>query len=201
MVDRRRQAATLGAAAGLAAVLAGCSGSPSGSPTPASPPAAPSAGIASREAVPTSRPSTGTTATPSEAPSAPPSVTASLPDAPPGATLHGLAGGQPATGALGSYTWSGSGSDAPWVVGRPVGSARQGSALTTTFAGISPAAWTAAWARVAAGSAGDPIGGVAGTGPVAVAAPGAGGDWSLRVTASFGPGANATYYWRLAVAP
>jgi hypothetical protein len=115
--------------------------------------------------------------------------------------LEGLVGGQPGAGVLGSYTWSGSGSDAPWVVGQPVGSARQGSAMAAGFGPLSPGSWTAAWARVAAGAAEDPVDGVSGTGPVSVAAPSSGGDWSLQVTASFGPGANATYYWRLTVTP
>lgn len=198
MTGGRQRAARLAAAIGMAVVLAGCSGVPGSSP--ASPPAETSAGVASQEAATASQPPAWTT-TPSEGTAAPPSITATLPAAPPEATLHGLVGGQPATGALGSYTWSGSGSDAPWVVGRPAGSARHGSALAATLAGLSPALWTAAWARVAGGSAGDPVEGVAGTGPVAVTAPGSGGDWSLQVTAWFGPGANATYYWRLTVMP
>ena len=199
MTGRLRRAAGLAAAGGMAVLLAGCSGGPGASP--AGPPAAATASLETQGAATSIEPSAGATDAPAVSTTAPPSAPATLPGAPPEAVLSGLVGGQPATGALGSYTWSGSGSDAPWVVGQPAGPARPGSALTASFSGASPASWTAAWARVAAGYAGDPVSGVSGTGAVAVAVPDAAGDWSLQIVATFGPGANAAYYWRLTVTP
>jgi hypothetical protein len=139
---------------------------------------------------------------PDAAPSAvPASALPAMPGEPPAGMLAGLADGASAQGQLGSYTWAGNGTDAPWiVVPEPLG-ASVGAPLTATFGAIVPLTWTAAWARVAGGIAGDPRGGTTGSGIVAVDAPSATGDWSLCITAWFGPGANATYYWRLALAP
>jgi hypothetical protein len=124
-----------------------------------------------------------------------------LPSAPPAATLSGLAGGRPATGALGTYTWGGGGSDAPWIVGKRAGTAGSGSRLAVDLGGLTPVGWDTAWAKVRNGVAASPTGASSGTGLPVVTAPSSGGDWTLRVTVSFGPGANATYYWRISVTP
>ncbi len=212
MAARQPRAARLGAAVGLLVVLAGCSGGPGAQADPTGaaspPPAASAVGSVVASAAP------GGTApapdSPSAVPASPspssggfpsPSAVPSLPDAPPEATIGGLDGGASARGALGSYTWGGSGTDAPWIVGRVAGDVRAGSALTVSLAAPAPASWTAAWAGVADGVAGAPTDGSTGGGVVTVTAPPGVGDWSLRVTASFGPGANATYYWRLTVTP
>jgi hypothetical protein len=115
--------------------------------------------------------------------------------------LGGLTGDSSANGELGTYFWADVGTDAPWIVGNLAGTAGRGAPLHITFGGARPGTWTAAWAKVVQGSAGSPVGASTGTGDVALSAPGSGGDWTLRVTAVFGPTANATYYWRLTVAP
>jgi hypothetical protein len=142
--------------------------------------------------------------TPTAAPSSPtPSPTEAatpgpIPATPPVATLRGL-GGDPATGELGSYTWGSGGSDAPWIVGKMLGTSPGGASLDVSLGGATPDSWTAAWAEVSGASAGSPSGGVSGSGQVAVRAPAKTGDWSLRVTVTFGPGYNATYFWHLTI--
>jgi len=141
-------------------------------------------------------PTATTPATPSPAI---PSATIALPGSPPAATLGGLAGERTAAGSLGSYTWAGGGSDAPWIVAKPVATVKAGAPLHVTFGGMVPSGWSAAWARVIDGAAAAPTSGSAGPSDVTLDAPSDAGQWSVRVTASFGPGANATYYWRVSV--
>jgi hypothetical protein len=130
----------------------------------------------------------------------PPDPTAAtVPARPPEARLDGLVGAGLADGSLGSYTWLGSGSDAPWIVGKAAGATGRGGALSVAFATAAPVSWTSAWAPVVDGVAGAPTGESSGTGAVAINAPTKAGDWSLRVTATFAPGANATYFWRVRV--
>ncbi len=200
----RRRAALLGAAAGLAVVVAACTG---GAPPPSATAIPLGAPVAGREVASEASDPAGASMT-SGTPSAPPetaapasSVAPTLPDEPPSGQLHGLAGGREAHGELGSYTWADSGTDAPWVVGPATGTATEGSSLTVAFENLQPVSWTAAWAAVSGGMAAAPSDGSAGQGAVALRAPSTAGDWSLRVSATFGPGANATYYWHLAVAP
>lgn len=187
----------IGAGLALVVVLAQCSGTGA---TPTRSTGAAPTGPASAAIPAASSQGTPTAPAASSAPpvSAQPSPTsAALPAGPPAATLEG-AGVASAAGMLGSYTWLGTGSDAPWVVGRSTTPVVGGAPLVVAV-DPAPAAWTAAWARVADGSAGTPTGATSGTGQVALSAPRAPGDWSLRVTATFGPGANATYFWHLAV--
>jgi hypothetical protein len=134
--------------------------------------------------------------TPAPATSSP---TIAPPSSPPAATLGGLAGSGTATGSLGSYTWAGGGSDAPWIVAKPAGTVKAGAPLLVTFGGLEPTGWSAAWAKVIDGAAAAPTSGSAGPSAVTLRAPSTAGQWSVRVTASFGPGANATYYWRVSV--
>ena len=119
---------------------------------------------------------------------------------PPVARLTGLGDGSEPAGSLGSYTWDGSGSDAPWVVGSGASAVNRGALLRVVVQGAPPSSWTAAWALVSGVVAGTPTDAGSGDGPVAVTAPTTAGDWTLRVTASFGPGRSATYFWHLAVA-
>jgi len=133
-------------------------------------------------------------------PSPAPSQTAAR-ATPPAARLDGLAGGSGAPGSLGSYTWNGSGTDAPWIVGSRAGGCGRAAALRVVFAEATPGAWTDAWAKVAHGVADRPASASDGSGPVSLQAPATPGDWTLRVSATFGEGRSATYYWRIAVAP
>jgi hypothetical protein len=119
----------------------------------------------------------------------------------PSAALDGPVG-NPVNGDLGTYTWDGFASEAPWVVAGPPLAAAPGSALWVSFGATAPLDWRAAWARVVGGVAGTPVGAAYGAGgAAAIRAPGTAGAWSLRVTASFGAGRNATWYWRVAVGP
>ena len=178
----------------VGAVVAGCGTGGLPAITP------PSLGPASPTAAPVSTP---TPVPPTPVPPTPtPAVTtqASLPE-PPGATLSGLASG-PGDGILGSFTWDGSGSDAPWIVPPDASTAAPGTGLGVVFTPeASPVDWTARWAPVTHSGAGDVASGVDGAGPVAVAAPGEAGEWSLQLEASFGQGRSGTWYWRLEVGP
>jgi hypothetical protein len=107
-------------------------------------------------------------------------------------------------GGLGSFTWDGVTSDAPWIVPRrasPLDAARR---LRVRFVGA-PAVtgWTARWARVVDGLAGNPR--TAGSGgasiPLDIEDPPRPGDWSLQVDVRFDGGGRATWYWRLQVDP
>jgi hypothetical protein len=189
----------------LAATVAGCAGqngspSPTFSGTAASAPATPAGGHASAATpVPTGPSTTSPVATGSPVGAASPVVSGLA--APPSADLRGLAGNAPAPGILGSYVWAGGGSDAPWIVGERAGTVAARGRLEVTVAGLIPDGWTAAWANVANGQASGPRDAQSGTRSAVVTAPSTAGDWSLRVTATFGPGRSATYFWRVTVTP
>jgi len=175
----------------VAAFLAGCGTGGLPGTTP------PSIAPATATASPLSTPSP-TPAPPTPAPAA--TAQASLPE-PPGATLSGIVSG-PGGGTLGSFTWNGAGSDAPWIVPPDASRAAPGAALGVAFEpAASPVDWTARWAPVTAAGAGDVASGVDGSGPVAIVAPGDAGAWSLQLEASFGQGRTGTWYWRLEVGP
>ena len=194
----------------VAAVLlaAGCTGAASSPPqgagrsAVASMPA--SATSPAPESVATPSAAAVTTAIPTLAPASPtvsptaPATPGPIPAKPPVAVLRGLDGGA-ATGLLGSYTWGSDGSDAPWITGRVLGTAAAGALLDASLGGAMPASWTSAWAELSSGAASSPSDGASGTGRVGVSAPVKAGDWSLRVTATFGPGHNATYFWHLTI--
>ena len=209
VVRRLALTSQLGAALAALVLVAGCTGG--ASPSAASPvsPAVPTVSAAPTGGPPTAAPTPSDIAppdaTPTPAPASPapsPADVATpgpIPAKPPVATLRGLSSSASARGQLGSYTWGRGGSDAPWIVGKVLGSAAVGAALDVSLEGTVPTRWTAAWAAVSDGMAGSPSLGTSGSGQVAVAAPVKPGDWSLRVTATFGPGHNATYFWRLSV--
>jgi hypothetical protein len=183
------------AAAMVALAAAACSGGV------AAPPLASQQAIASAggdAAVVTPRPATPAATAPAGASSVLTGA-ASAPPAPPQAVLEGVTGGR-AAGDLGSYTWGGSGSDAPWIVARDTATVTAGVNLQVVFDAATPQTWTAAWAPVTGGVAGVPTGAISGAGAMAVGAPPA-GDWTLRATVAFGPAHNATYYWHLTVSP
>ena len=199
MVDRWDRAARIGAALGLAAVLAGCAGGGSASMSSASTPPATASALAT-----VSAPASTATIAPSGASGgsvAPSASMAPVPAAPPTALLGGLSGDTAADGALGTYFWADVGTDAPWIVGKRAGAAGAGARLHVTFGGALAATWTSAWAKVVQGSAGSPVGSASGEGDISLSTPASGGDWTLRVSAVFGPAANATYYWRVTVTP
>ena len=178
-----------------AVALAGCS--VGGPPTPAATTGAGSsvAGAAASAASPArsgppATASAGTTARPTEVPG------------PPVASLAGGRNGIVA-GELGSFLWDGLGSDAPWVVpADPVPLAAGAPLAVTLDPALVPGRWTARWAPVVAGSAGDPANLTTGDGAtVNVAAPTVAGTWGLQVEISFSAGRRAAWYWSLDVGP
>lgn len=131
---------------------------------------------------------------PTSAPSIP------LTAAPPRALLTGVRGGDVA-GDLGSFTWDGLVSDAPWIVGSARGAAAPGARLSIAFRpGRQVVAWRARWAPIAGGQPGTPgDGGGGSSGPIIVSAPRTAGSWSLQLSADFGREQSATWYWRVEV--
>ncbi len=120
---------------------------------------------------------------------------------PPAAVLDGLRGAPPA-GDLGTYSWGGLISDAPWITTGSGGDTTPGTGLAVTFDpdAEAPVDWHARWARIAGSAPGTPVDGGSGTGPaVELVAPDRPGSWSLQLTATFGPGRSATWYWQVDV--
>jgi hypothetical protein len=122
-------------------------------------------------------------------------------NAEPPAAMIGVDGGDTVVGELGSFTWQGHGSDAPWLDGRRI-HIGPGETLTLTLAeSVAVDAWTASRVDAATlddttavglgeGTAGDPV---VFTGPPS-------GTWSVRVSVWFaGTLGSATYYWRVEV--
>ncbi len=191
----------------LALGVGACSGGQAGSPIPSS--------IASTTALPSTAPAPATATSPPAASSSPsqldgppptsqpsstPSQSASpqVPAVPPPATIGDVAG------SLGSYTWDGVMADGPWIVPKSGSLTTPGTTLTVAFGGgadATPVSWDASWAPVRNGTAGTPRGAGSGQGTVSIVTPGSAGTWSLRVTAQFGEGREATWFWRVTVAP
>jgi hypothetical protein len=123
---------------------------------------------------------------------------------PPVAVIAGLDRAD-AFGDLGSYTWDGLSSESPWIVGATAGDAHPGAGLEIVLTpawGLSR--WQALWAPVTGTEVGTPIdagGGEETGGTLRVLAPPDPGPWSLALTADFGQGRNATWYWRIEVRP
>jgi len=120
---------------------------------------------------------------------------------PPTATLT-RTGTEPVAGSPGSSCWDGACSDAPWLPGSDAGAVVVGDPLAVDLEpALEPTAWTASWAPLAGGTPGEPIVIATGArGPIEVR-PSEPGEWSLQVFARFGDGRDATWYWRLDVAP
>ncbi len=183
-------------AAALAVAGCGAGGLPSPAGTvgpPGSTAAAPSAATAPSTATPLSIPTPaprGTTPRPTEQPG------------PPSAALV-VGGGVPVPGTLGSYVWDGAGSDAPWIVPPESQGVRAAGPYALTIVPMRPVErWRAAWARVDAGSAGDPEANSTGDRLLmTVPGPGGIGTWSLKVDIRFADGNTAAWYWRVEVLP
>ena len=124
-----------------------------------------------------------------------------MPADPPQAMLTG-SWDAPVAGVLGTFSWNGLVSDAPWVVGDPIADASGGPVTVSFDPGLGQATWLARWAPIHDGAAGDAVpGGEGAGGAIVIAAPGRPGDWSLQLTARFAAGYDATWFWRLEVAP
>ena len=105
-------------------------------------------------------------------------------------------------GELGSYAWDGVSGDAPWILPRSGPHVAPGSPVAVAIPGQGTAvSWDAAWAPVRAGTAGAPTQTASGAGAVSLVAPRRAGIWSLRLTARFAPGREATWFWRVTVGP
>ena len=151
--------------------------------------------------------SAGSRTTPEATAGVPPSVAGSTPrptevPGPPVASIVAAAA-RPAPGQLGTFTWDGLGSEAPWIVPeRPVPVAAAVPLAVTLDPGLVPVRWTARWAPVVAGAVGDPVTVRAGTGAaVEVAAPVRAGTWGLQVEITFAEGRRAAWYWSVLVEP
>lgn len=119
-------------------------------------------------------------------------------EGPPDARLA-AEGGDPVTGQLGTYTWSDSGSDSPWLPGAPI-DVGAGEPLTVTLGGSAAvASWTAIHVPA---SADGPAGGVelgSGSGTPTFAAPGP-GSWTVDLEVVFADDLGTAHYaWRLDV--
>lgn len=146
------------------------------------------------------------TAGPSVAASDPAPSTAgeSIPTDLPGPPLAALSAGSVLVdGALGTFTWGGGGSDAPWIVPPAERAIADGGPFSVTFTPPIPVErWTMSWAPITAEGAGSPTGGLEGTGPLPAVGPVPGpGPWSLAVRAWFGAGREATWFWRVDQSP
>jgi hypothetical protein len=136
------------------------------------------------------------TAPATAAPPASESVSLAPPAAQPPDALLSVAGGAPTAGALGTYTWLGTGSDAPWLPGAPV-SLPPGGAATISF---QPQVATAAWS-VKQAQPGDADGSTAreiasGSGRIVFSLPPAAGTILLSVDFADNAG-TANYFWAL----
>ena len=121
---------------------------------------------------------------------------------PPVASLEGGTAGI-VPGELGTFLWDGLGSDAPWIVPPGIVPAAAGAPLAVTLdPALAPRRWTARWARVLAGSAGDSATVITGDdAAIEVATPAARGSWGLQVEITFAEGRRAAWYWSLSVGP
>ena len=143
----------------------------------------------------TIRPSAGPPSAPaSSSPSVDP-----LPATPPEAWLAG-SWDAPVAGALGTFTWDGLASDAPWIVADPISDVSSGPVTVAFDPAIGQTTWFIQWAPVVDGVAGDAVFGDAGAaGVIVISPPATPGDWSLQVTATYSTGHDATWFWRLEV--
>ncbi len=183
----------------LLAALAACSGGSPGSPSIASSSAGPTTGASGSASALASVASASPSAA-VDSRSAIPSPSPALPGEPPIATLDGLGTG-PVAGDLGTVSWAGTTSDAPWIVGPTRSGAAAGARLTVIFdPPTAPTTWRARWAPVEGHEAGQPRAGGSGTGrTIALTAPRTPGDWTLEVEAGFGPDHSGVWYWRVQV--
>jgi hypothetical protein len=200
---RTRVAIIRPAAIVLFAAIAACSGGSPGSPSletsgpwpVSSQSGAPSSARSPYAPASTLSPTPGSSGTPTLG-----SPTTELPADPPFAMLEGPARIS-AAGELGTASWGGTTTDAPWIVGPSIGQVAAGTPLTVTFdPSIRPWAWQARWAPLDGRDVGTPQDGGSDAGKlISVTAPGAAGDWSLQVQVRFGPDTSGAWYWRIQV--
>jgi hypothetical protein len=194
-MDSHAVAIVRSAALVLLLISAAACGSTAGTAPPPGA-SAPSTGSATVDPSPT----LASTATPAAPPSAAPATAPA--GAPPAAILSSGAGDT--AGDLGTFSWDGLVSDAAWIVGGAGAMAASGDSLSVTFrpADERPAGWQARWAKVVDSGPGAPSDGGSGAGPVIqLLAPATAGTWTLQLTSTFGPGRDATWYWRIEIAP
>jgi hypothetical protein len=130
-------------------------------------------------------------------PSTAPAFKPSPPNPQPPVALLTVGSSGPTPGAIGSYTYLGTGSDAPWLPGTPTTVPSRGGRATIV---LQPAVATAAW-TVRQAQTGDTDGTTArriaaGTGPIAFALPTGSGTIVLVVDFAAGAG-SASYFWAL----
>ena len=119
-------------------------------------------------------------------------------DGPPVA-LASVEGGDPVQGRLGTYTWAGTGSDAPWLQGAPL-SVGAGEVLGVAF---DPHVGVSSWsARFVPLGRDGPAGGQSlgeGRAPIRIGVPPPGA-WTILLSVVFGDGlGTANYAWAVTV--
>lgn len=183
----------------VAVLVAGCAAG--GIPITSPPAVAPASPVTRAPAV---TPLPAITPVPAVSPD-PPAATTPAPmeiAGPPVAALT-PAGADAVAGQLGSFTWQGGGSDAPWLVPPAASAIHDPGPYEVTFApSLLVDAWTARWAPIVDGTTGDVAGfGQGGPGAVVLQGPDRPGTWSLQVDARFAGGNQGAYYWRIETAP
>jgi len=183
----------------LAAILtAGCTAG--GLPTTSPPTVAPASPTTTAAVI---TPLPAITPVPAVSPAPPATTTpASEIAGPPAAALTPV-GADAVAGELGSFLWQGAGSDAPWLVPPAAQAVRDPGPYVVTFApSLRVDSWTARWAPIVGGHAGDVAGfGDGGPGAIVLQGPDGPGTWSVQVDARFAGGSHGAYYWRLETAP
>ncbi len=189
-------AAALIATVGL--LLVACSssvpGGPSGAPTSGSTTTAPPTATASAAPVATASRSIGLETADSQSP------TDAVGGEPPAATLS-VEGGDPVAGQLGSFTWSGGGSDSPWLPGTPISIGADERLIASLAGGFPVDTWSArsAPATSSNGAGASGLDGGSGNGVITFAPPPK-GRWSVQLSIGFADQrGSATYYWQVTV--
>jgi hypothetical protein len=124
------------------------------------------------------------------------SVSGTAPGAQPPDALLSVAGGAPTTGALGTFTWLGTGSDGPWLPGTPVNVPGHGAATVSFEPPVATTTWSVKQAQP-----GDIDGRTAreiasGSGPIGFSVPSKAG--TILVSVEFaGDAGSANYFWAL----
>jgi hypothetical protein len=140
--------------------------------------------------------SAAVTAAATEAPAGTPTPT-EVPG-PPAARLL-VAGAEPVDGSMGTFTWGEGGSTSPEFLPAAGPVLAPGTRMSVAFEpGLVPQAWTVRWLPVADGEPGrEEVSLEQGVGMPEATVMAAPGPWCLAVTARFGPGREATWYWRI----
>jgi len=119
-------------------------------------------------------------------------------DGPPVA-LASVEGGDPVQGQLGTYTWAGNGSDAPWLQGAPI-SVGRGEVLGVAFDPlVDVSSWSARFVPLGRDgpAGGHPLG--QGRAPIRVGVPPPGA-WTVLLSVDFADGlGTASYAWAVTV--